>query len=84
MWHHISGRMFQSINTEFINHTHITLNTVHANGFQFLWKYSHPQNILCIKHTYQIKKGKVKVHPRTGHGGPLEVERYSSTLYPQC
>ena len=68
MWHHILGRTFQSINTEFIKHTHTTLNTVHANGFQFLEKYSQPQNILCIKYTYQIKKD--KGHPRTGHECP--------------
>ena len=68
MWHHILGRTFQSINTEFIKHTHTTLNTVHANGFQFLEKYSQPQNILCIKYTYQIKKD--KGHPRTGHEAP--------------
>jgi hypothetical protein len=35
---------------------------VNANGFQFLGKYSQPQNILCIKYTYQIKK-KVKFTP---------------------
>jgi hypothetical protein len=68
MWHNILGPTFHSVNTEFIHHTHITLNTVHTNGFQFLGKYSQPQNILCIKYKYQIKKLKftpeqvMKVH----------------------
>jgi hypothetical protein len=82
MWHNISGPTFHSINTESTNHTRITLNTVHTNGFQFLGKYSQPQNILSIKYTYQIKKG--KVYPRAGHEDPLGVERYSFTVYPRC
>jgi hypothetical protein len=52
MWHKILGRTFQSTNTEFIKHTRITSNTLHTNGFQFLGKYSQPQNILHIKYIY--------------------------------
>ena len=81
-WHKILGRTFQSINIEFIYHTRIAPNTVHPNGFQVLGKYSQPQNILCIKYAYQIKK--VKFTPRTGHEGPPEMKSYCSTLYPQC
>ena len=57
MWHNILGPMFQSNNTMSSQTIHILHRTQHmVMVYIFLRKYSQPQNILCIKYTYQIKK----------------------------